>query len=97
MLPILFGGGVIRNKKLQKGSVIQISKEEEFNQNVSINLSSFELFDSIYLRKACSIENLLSIAPYPLKKVFNEEKKPSPPTQNLKLKTPLLNLSLKPF
>jgi hypothetical protein len=29
LLHILFGGGVIRNKKLQKGSLIQVSRDDE--------------------------------------------------------------------
>ncbi|MBS1889803.1 MAG: hypothetical protein JST59_00790 [Actinobacteria bacterium] len=29
LLPIMFGGGVIRNKKLQKGSLIQVGRDDE--------------------------------------------------------------------
>ena len=105
VLPIFFGGGVIRGKKLQKGSVIQLTLEDE----EAIDTETKKMIEDIGILKEIfqttnqsHIVNILKASSTPLLLISNPEKKvtspPSlPPISSLKIKPPMLNLALKPL
>ncbi len=118
LLNIMFGGGVMRNKKLQKGSLIQISREEQLSSPLANFATEIDLLRVLSDKSKASIKSILALPAKPLKHIISDinivqEKIPSsssinqppteqaqaavPPSMPFKLKTPLLNLSLKPF
>jgi hypothetical protein len=129
LLSILFSGGVIRNKKLQKGSLVHVSREEDALATLANFVGEIDLVNVMCSRQQASIRNLLGMPAKPLKRVvgtaggfINSIKKnipvasqsppqqppasvappvntvtpvaPAPPN---KIKTPILNLAIKPF
>lgn len=122
LLGVMFGGGVVRNKKLQKGSLVNISREEDGLASLASFVGEIDLVNVICSKPQPSIRNLLGLPARPLKRITNERlttvtnptkkavptlnycpppSNPTPippaPAPSNKIKTPILNLAIKPF
>jgi hypothetical protein len=51
LLPIMFGGGVIRNKKLQKGSLIQVGRDDEALRTFEDLLEAVDVLNLVSSKK----------------------------------------------
>jgi len=70
LLPIMFGGGVIRNKKLQKGSLIQVGRDDEALRTFEDLLEAVDVLSLISSKKSQpTIKNLLALPPKSMKHV----------------------------
>lgn len=72
LLNIMFGGGVMRNKKLQKGSLIQISREEQLSSPLANFATEIDLLRVLSDKSKASIKSILALPAKPLKHIISD-------------------------